>query len=401
MNREADSGECRRKLSVKMFGALRISDGASVLNEKDLRSKQMLKLLSFLLLNYDRGVTNSELIDSLWDKEIENPENALKNLVYRLRKALAKAFPGGADFIVTRSGQHYLNPDLELDIDIVSFRDMYREYRSTPKSSGRLEMLVRAASMYEGTVLSSLSGQQWLKYIQVWYRRKYVDLVGLICKYCIGRKDFDKAEMWSINAVRLEPDEEKLHTIYLKVCIAAHKMKEARDALGLIIRHFYDDGVEALPDELEEIRQSYFPDRTINSDDLDKIVDVMRSHMQSGPFYIQTQEFMKLACMEERRNRELEAKSQLLMIELDHEGRQKSEDIRLRSRGDRLLEKSIRKNLNGLDALTRLGDSKYLIFLSDCGKAEADEAADAIQKSFRKSLNEPKDYRISCQTKTL
>ncbi|MDY2670450.1 MAG: winged helix-turn-helix domain-containing protein [Anaerovoracaceae bacterium] len=401
MNREADSqGNCN-KLSVKLFGELSITDGTYTLTEKDLRSRQLLKLLSFLLLNHDRKVTNSELIYSLWDEEIERPENALKNLVYRLRKALSKVFPDGAGFIVTRPGQHYLDPDLELDIDIEKFRDIYREYRSMPKSEERTEKLIDAASMYKGTVLKNLYDQQWLEYIQAWYRRKYVDLIDLICRYYTDKEDFYKAEMWSINAVRLETEEEKIHIIYLKVCLAAKKMKTAREALGVIIRHFYDDGIEPLPDDLERIRQEYFPERTMDSDELDNIVSYVRSHIQSGPFVCQRSAFMKLASIAEKRNRELEAESQLLMIELDHEDRQESGDLRIRSRGDRLLEESITENLNGLDALTRLGDSKYLILLSDCGKAKADEAAEAIQDSFRKSLNEPKDYRISCQTKTL
>ena len=88
-----------------LFGNLQINYGDIHLDETDMRSSQLVTLLSYFLIYNDRKISSSELNDMLWedDEEISNPQSALKNLMYRLRTLLKKVF-GKTDMIITGKG---------------------------------------------------------------------------------------------------------------------------------------------------------------------------------------------------------------------------------------------------------------------------------------------------------
>ena len=91
-------------LTVNSLGKFQLTDGNVVVNEDDLRSIMLSKLLMYILLYRDKTLTTEDIATAIWqDEEIDNPAGALKNLMYRLRKNLAKYF-GNQDFILTNRG---------------------------------------------------------------------------------------------------------------------------------------------------------------------------------------------------------------------------------------------------------------------------------------------------------
>ena len=91
-----------------LFGNLQINYGDIHLDETDMRSSQLVTLLSYFLIYNDRKISSSELNDMLWedDEEISNPQSALKNLMYRLRTLLKKVF-GKTDMIITGKSKYW------------------------------------------------------------------------------------------------------------------------------------------------------------------------------------------------------------------------------------------------------------------------------------------------------
>ena len=125
---KAQTGEQdQRHFYIRLFGELEMSDGSRTLREEDLRSRQLLKLLACLLISSRKSMTDSEIVDILWGMQVSNPLGALKNLVYRLRRALAGVWPD-VDFIITSAGQYYLNPQLDIQLDIIDFRTLAGRY---------------------------------------------------------------------------------------------------------------------------------------------------------------------------------------------------------------------------------------------------------------------------------
>ena len=77
----------KRKYQFKMFGGLSVTtDGKTILLSSQI-GKQLTALLSYLICNYKQSVSKEKIIDNFWP-DSENPSNALKFAIHRLRKTL-------------------------------------------------------------------------------------------------------------------------------------------------------------------------------------------------------------------------------------------------------------------------------------------------------------------------
>ena len=80
-------------LTVYMLGSFLIKDQECILNNENIRSDMIIKLLSYIIINRARVLTAEELIEVLWQEdESNNPAGALKNLIYRLRMIMKDVF---------------------------------------------------------------------------------------------------------------------------------------------------------------------------------------------------------------------------------------------------------------------------------------------------------------------
>ena len=79
-----------KPINIKMLGKFQIEYDGKVLSDDQSRTKQVWILLEYLLTNRRSDISVDRLIDVLWeDGGVDNPANALKNLIYRLRNLLA------------------------------------------------------------------------------------------------------------------------------------------------------------------------------------------------------------------------------------------------------------------------------------------------------------------------
>ena len=108
-------------LSVNTLGKFQVINEEDVLNDDNIRSAMMTKLLLYILIHRDQTLGTDEIASALWqEEEVENPAGALKNLMYRLRTLLKQHF-GEGDFILTNRGSYYWNPDIKVVIDAEEF----------------------------------------------------------------------------------------------------------------------------------------------------------------------------------------------------------------------------------------------------------------------------------------
>ena len=110
------------RVKIYMLGEFRIFvDGKDIL-ESLRSSKKKIALLQYLILNYNKPVFASNLMDMLWmGEEGLNLESALKTLVSRIRKDLAGL--GLPDAILTKPGAYMWNPELG-GVDVFEFEHL-------------------------------------------------------------------------------------------------------------------------------------------------------------------------------------------------------------------------------------------------------------------------------------
>ena len=372
----------RRRFQVHFFGEVKITDGTRTLREADLHSKQVLRLLVYLFGNTERNVSDSELIDNLWENEIRNPAGALRNLVYRLRKAFSNVWPD-VDFLLTSDGQYYINPDLEFDLDSRRFQEIVSRNRD-PKRQGSIQEMEQAASLYTGKFVKNLGDFGWSQYVQIWFSEQYVQLNDRLCSALLGKGMTYRAKQWIIQALEQEPHEEYLHVIYLRICLAQQRLKDARKVFQTIVHMFFEEGKVPLTEELEEVRSTYFPDINVRPNSLRGILETIRGSEQSVKFtYVDWREFRTIVSLEERRIADTHKDAQMLLFRLRAEGERSSgEKGPFSISAESQFIKCLNRCLREFDVVTKIRRNEFLILLLNCSREAGKTFGKLLEECF-------------------
>ena len=110
-------------IKLKTFGSFTVGNGLTSVQEGAWRSEKLEKLFVYLAMNRNRGVCIEDISEAIWqvEEETDNPVGALKNLAYRLRKALRDASFGEECIVSVRGGLYKWNDDVEVTIDVEEF----------------------------------------------------------------------------------------------------------------------------------------------------------------------------------------------------------------------------------------------------------------------------------------
>ena len=179
---------------VNMLGNLDIVvDGNSLLPFLG-NSTKSLQLIKFLLLNRDKHVSSSELIDLFWaetDKS-SNPENALKTMISRIRSNMAKAHPALKECIKSDTGTYYWNNDIPCFVDAFVFE----EHASALLKQKDFNDDIRAQYMYileiyGGDISYASSDEDWVVSRSLYLHSLYLKTVYSFIEHLKRLKDYE------------------------------------------------------------------------------------------------------------------------------------------------------------------------------------------------------------------
>ena len=109
------------KLKVYLFGRLRLELNGNIIDLEELLGNQLSNVFALLVCNNEKGVTKNELIEKFW-YDSENPANALKYAIFRLRNTL-KQEPLLSDYniVVTNKTGYTISDEFEIELDVEEF----------------------------------------------------------------------------------------------------------------------------------------------------------------------------------------------------------------------------------------------------------------------------------------
>ena len=224
-----------------LFDRLELTDGTTTLSQVRLRSNQLTKLIFYLIVYAETGCTAQQLINLLWDDNSENPANALKNLVYRIRKVLHGIWPD-IDFIITRNGFYQWNPKVPIHTDIEEFMEYYNESKKLESTEARTTALESLTDVYKGKVLSDFGDDYDILCRQTYFQNMYLEAVNILSDIYEANEDFATMEQLCQKAILIYPLEESVHC-----CLLRSYIGEKRFAVA---EQHYHDTVQLLNDNL-------------------------------------------------------------------------------------------------------------------------------------------------------
>lgn len=163
---------------IKMLGEFSLQSGENKISDNDNRTRKIWTLLSYLICQRGRTVSQKKMIELLWGEEpaSNNPENALRITLHRMRTLLNQLWPSaGRDLIVHKDNGYTWNDQVPVTVDSEIFDQL-----CNPKSEDeetRLQSYLDALELYRGDFLEKQSSQTWVIPISTHFHNMYMTAV--------------------------------------------------------------------------------------------------------------------------------------------------------------------------------------------------------------------------------
>ncbi len=246
------------EIEVCFFGGFQIKADSKVINDAASRAKRPWSLLQFLMVNRHKFVTHQQLIEAMWpDETSEQPEKALKNLVYRVRSAFAaKDVPNASQVVLYQGGNYCLNNEFSWKMDFELFDENYDKAlnEATPRCEA-IEYALFAIELYKGDFLQEQAYENWILQFNTHYRSKYFSLIAVVLNMLKEEGRDDDIEDVCNRAFGIDQFEENIHLEYMQALVRQGKKSTALAHYGRMESMFYSE-MGVLPcDELRQLNQ--------------------------------------------------------------------------------------------------------------------------------------------------
>jgi len=228
-------------LRIKMLGNFVLEYEGRTLSGHKGRSKQVWNLLEYLLIHRAKEISPDKLMDALWEEEVDNPANALKNLVYRLRTMLAESLllPRD-DYIIFKHGTYAWNNSLPASLDIEQFENAWKSAQNPDlDTDGKIRRYLEAIELYKGDFLTHSSYKEWVVPLSVYYQRIYMECVASVCELLFEKREFKMVEDLCLNAIEIDPLIEKNHEFLIMSLIESNNNHKALSHYEYVTDLFY------------------------------------------------------------------------------------------------------------------------------------------------------------------
>ncbi|MCI7107583.1 MAG: BTAD domain-containing putative transcriptional regulator [Lachnospiraceae bacterium] len=375
-------------LTVNSLGKFQLTDGNVVVNEDDLRSIMLSKLLMYILLYRDKTLTTEDIATAIWqDEEIDNPAGALKNLMYRLRKNLAKYF-GNQDFILTNRGSYRWNTDVEVNLDIEQFEKLINEAKQENVYERAILMYEQAIAIYQGDFMTKLTDMHWILTLNTYYHSLYLTCVKALSELYLKMERYEEMERICTDALKLENADEQLYCYQIEARMHCGKINLAFDS--------YDEARIIMEKELG-IRKTTILNKVYEelmaiskggvSYNISEVKKDIEEENPSGVFLCGYPIFKEIYHLEVRKSTRSDSPENLVLLTLEPKKEDTKEVAEFRiKQAMNGLEETICECLRVGDVAAKYSDSQFILLLPTCTKDLAMLVANRIvSKMYEKN----------------
>lgn len=345
-------------------------------------------VLAYLVCHRDRRVSREELYGLLWGEEehSEDPQNALKITVHRVRRMLDKLFPAaGRELLLSQDGQLCWNPEVETVVDCESFAALCHEARLQRDTDSRLELLMQALELYQGEFLPLFASESWVMPVSVFYHNEYLKAVEEALALLNEQKKPEQVALLCREALRHEPYSEMLYKHLLRALVDSGDPQGALSAYERIRKQFFD-AFGVLPSE--EIRDIYREaaghiDRQALSPA--HLRSQMREMMLPAGAIVCDYDFFRLLYQVHARSVSRSGESAYIALLTLQSKDGKVLRRKVLDHAVECLLEQIRGHLRSGDAVTRCSASQVLVMLPQTTSENADRVCERICRAYRRS----------------
>ena len=351
-------------IQIQMLGEFSLKTATASISDASNRSKKVWALLAYLICNRDRGISQQKLINLLWgdDSDSDNPENALRITLHRLRAQLDQLWPGaGRELIVRKDGGYGWNNTVCIDFDCDRFESLCQNHAEDENQ--KLQMLLEALDLYKGEFLPKQSSEMWVVPISTHFHNLFLQTSLEAAALLSKQQRHAEAVQICRTAAAAEPYHEPLHQTLMKELAAAGDSKGAATVYEALSKRLFDDfGIRPNKQTREVYRMAAH-----NPEDRTLPMEEVLQHLQEPDRKFGAMQcdydYFKVLCYAE--SRAMERNGNATHIALLSVSSDTDKPLTKRSM-DRIMEQlgeQLRTNLRRGDTISRCSVSQYIIML--------------------------------------
>lgn len=378
------------KISITLLGDFDLAhDGTSVL-PAIANSPKGLLLLKYLILNRDKSVPMSALMDALWpDLESSiNPENALKTVVSRTRSSLREADPIFDGCIVSKRGSYMWNDQLDCDVDVFEFEDLAARVRGTEVlDEPTRQAYFRILELYQADLAYASTEEEWMVSRSLYLHHLYIRTVQHLVELLLQLEEHETIVTVCRIALNVAPLDESLNLAMMKSLKASGQSASAlmiyRHLTGAYYRHLGVEPSKRLKDFYLQLIQTGQSAGGLLQDIRE---DMLRDSEEEHPIVCDYATFKSVFHLQRRylARGEQSIFLGLLTVEPVNMG---PEDPTMADVAMEELMKILSDNLRKGDTITRCGRNQYALLLPMAQREGGQAVISRIRKKFQRTCD--------------
>lgn len=354
---------------AKFFGKLKLSDGLTAVTQEEMHSDRLVKLLAFLIIRRDHSCTIGEISDAIWGADSDiNSAGAVKNLAWRLRKALKTRWPD-LEFLVTFKGSYRFNPCIHV---VTDYEEML-ELRNAGEKADDIEEQTwyyrQAFDLYDGEFMVNFMDEPWILNQSAYYQNVFISLTLQLADNYEKMGRFDEMESVAEEGLKYEPLDERLWVALIKAKGSAGKYAEAEDAFHKASENLYNSLGIGPSDDLREAYNNALSQVEDDEADIGTVMDELKESSEpQGAYYCSFGVFKKMYELSARRLVRFGFTVHIALITVDLKDADKSSINRNRSieKAMDAMRESISKSLRTGDVFARYSKTQFVVMLPAC-----------------------------------
>lgn len=371
----------KRKYQFRLFGGLYLTvDGKTIALSSQL-GKQLSAILAFLICNYKQSVSKEKMIDNFWP-DSDNPTNALKFAIHRLRNAL-KDIEGlpETELIVTTSNGYQFNPEINAELDT----EIFEKNVLNAKSDTELSLYHDCIDLYKGDFLEGIE-EEWVITDRGYYRSIFTQICHTLAVEYMKIDNLKDAIEVCEKGLDADEFEETLIYTYLEALVKdkrfnyakkyyneISKKYEKRVGISLDSYNASKSFVQLMNNQVMENADTKISDTVFSMSDTSSI----------GPMVVDQKIFDALCVYELRNVARYNYKDYVIQMVLETT---KSEQSSIMKTFMNVLKMSFRKT----DVVTKINDQKIALLVKLAHESDVEILYTRIQRRLSEQVNECK-----------
>jgi len=375
------------KLQINLLGGSSLIYKDKIINDRNIRSKKFWQILEYLITFRNRDISQTELLDLIYPGgKSENPVNALKTLMHRIRGELDQLeFMDSRKMIIHSRGAYAWNTKMDFEIDVDVFEALCDKGHSrSANEEERLGYLLQAIEIYNGDFLHKSSLEPWAMQYNIYYRTMYGKAVHTAIEILKNRGEHSKIVEICEKALGIDAFDEFL---YYNLILGLVKVNNYQAALveyrKMTALFFNEFGVNPSSEITKLYREIIKTSKKVETD-LNVIRDSLKEELQSEGAFLCEYEIFKDIYRLELRSKPRTGETVCLGLLTVTDEKNNLPPLKTLTAYMEKLQSCVKKTLRENDVFARYSVSQFILMLPLTTFENADKALKRVVKAFHR-----------------